>query len=140
MYIVNSHELFGVDQMLALRLRPSQKDEYRKYWNMYHHFLGYGLLVIIIMNIFKGIHILQAGNGWKWAYIGILTILGAIVLGLEIVTWAKFCYDKQKQKETFKWTMMIGRKTTINEQVEANYSHKTNHLLFSFWSIYISMR
>ncbi|KAK4278409.1 hypothetical protein QN277_016259 [Acacia crassicarpa] len=104
-YIFQNHRTFAIFiftfttiQMLALRLRPNEKDEYRKYWNMYHHFLGYGLLVIIIMNIFKGIRILQAGQGWKWAYVGILAFLGAITLGLEIFTWAKFLYDKEKQK------------------------------------------
>lgn len=105
-YIFHTHRTFAIIiftfttiQMLALRLKPTEKDEYRKYWNMYHHFLGYGLLVIIIMNIFKGISILQAGKGWKWAYIGILALLGAIILGLEIFTWGKFLYYKHKAKK-----------------------------------------
>ncbi|XP_028801642.1 cytochrome b561 and DOMON domain-containing protein At5g35735-like [Neltuma alba] len=105
-YSFQTHRIFAIFiftfttiQMFALRLRPTEKDEYRKYWNMYHHFLGYGLLVIIIMNIFRGIHILQAGQGWKWAYVGILAFLGAITLGLESYTWLKFCVHKQNQQK-----------------------------------------
>ncbi|KAI9108613.1 hypothetical protein K1719_020497 [Acacia pycnantha] len=105
-YIFQNHRIFAIFiftfttiQMLALRLRPNDKDEYRKYWNMYHHFLGYGLLVIIIMNIFRGIRILQAGEGWKWAYVGILAFLGAITVGLEIFTWVKFYNEKMMERK-----------------------------------------
>lgn len=83
--------------MLAFRLKPKKTDDYRKYWNMYHHFLGYGLLATIFLNIFKGINILQGGEGWKWSYIGILSLLGAIAFGLEIYTWIKFFRSKSKQ-------------------------------------------
>lgn len=93
----NIDEIFGF-QMLAFRLKPKVTDDYRKFWNMYHHFLGYGLLVIIVINIFKGISILKGGEGWRWTYIGILALLGAIVLALEIVTWARFFKQKLKYK------------------------------------------
>lgn len=85
--------------MLALRLKPKVNDDYRKYWNMYHHFLGYALLVTIIMNIFKGISILKGGKGWRWGYIGILCLMGAITLALEIYTWLKFFQDKRKHEQ-----------------------------------------
>ncbi|XP_020962602.1 cytochrome b561 and DOMON domain-containing protein At5g35735-like [Arachis ipaensis] len=75
---------------LSFRLKPKITDDYRKYWNMYHHFLGYGLLAIIVINIFKGISMLKGGVGWKWAYIGIIAFLGAIILTFEIVTWLRF--------------------------------------------------
>lgn len=87
---------FSIFQMLAFRLKPKATDDYRKYWNMYHHFLGYGLLAIIFINIFKGIHILNGGYKWKWSYIGILICLGAIAFGLEIFTWIKFIMGKWK--------------------------------------------
>lgn len=76
--------------MLAFRLKPKVTDDYRKYWNMYHHFLGYGLLAVIIINIFKGITILHGGVAWRWSYIGILIFLGVIAFGLEIFTWFRF--------------------------------------------------
>ncbi|KAL4298680.1 hypothetical protein AHAS_Ahas17G0025100 [Arachis hypogaea] len=81
---------FSTIQMLSFRLKPKITDNYRKYWNMYHHFLGYGLLAIIVINIFKGISMLKGGVGWKWAYIGIIAFLGAIILTFEIVTWLRF--------------------------------------------------
>lgn len=84
--------------MLAFQFRPNQEDEYRKHWNVYHHFLGYALLVMIPMNIYKGIKILKPDNRtWKWAYNGILVLLGMVVLALEIATWATFLYKKCKK-------------------------------------------
>lgn len=100
-YVFQTHRTFGIliftfstIQMLAFRLKPKSTDDYRKYWNMYHHFLGYGLLAIIVINIFKGINILHGGNSWKWSYIGILIGLGTIAFALEIFTWIKFIMHK----------------------------------------------
>lgn len=87
--------------MMALWLRPKGMDTYRKYWNMYHHFLGYSLIVLIIVNIFKGFAILKPAAGWKWAYIGILISLSCVALGLEISIWIIFCLkpkDEGQQK------------------------------------------
>ncbi|KAK7320364.1 hypothetical protein VNO77_29774 [Canavalia gladiata] len=105
-YTFQNHRTFGIViftfstvQMLAFRLKPKVTDDYRKYWNMYHHFLGYGLLAIIFVNIFKGISILKGGEGWKWGYIGILALLGTIVFGLEIYTWVSFFMLKSEKKK-----------------------------------------
>lgn len=94
MKCINERMEFCYFQMLAFRLKPKSTDDYRKYWNMYHHFLGYGLLAIIVINIFKGINILHGGNSWKWSYIGILIGLGTIAFALEIFTWIKFIMHK----------------------------------------------
>ncbi|KAL5101280.1 hypothetical protein RYX36_005607 [Vicia faba] len=110
-YIFHTHRDFGIliftfstIQMLAFRLKPKATDDYRKYWNMYHHFLGYGLLTIIIINIFKGIGILNGGDKWKWSYIGILICLGAIAFALEIFTWIKFIMGKWRDNHHDKKT------------------------------------
>jgi hypothetical protein len=84
--------------MLALHLKPRKTDEYRKYWNMYHHFLGYALLAVISVNIFHGIDILRADHSWKWAYVGILGVFAVIAIALEIFTWAKFLTEYKKSK------------------------------------------
>lgn len=84
--------------MLAFRLQPAEKDDYRKYWNMYHHFLGYALLTLIVINIFKGISILEGGKAWKWGYIGNVAFLGTIAIVLEIYTWVLFFVLKSKRK------------------------------------------
>ncbi|XP_065864625.1 cytochrome b561 and DOMON domain-containing protein At5g35735-like [Euphorbia lathyris] len=96
-YNFKTHRLYAIFiftfttlQMLALRLKPEKKDEYRKYWNMYHHFLGFSLLAVISINIFNGIDILKPDETWRWAYIGILVAFAATVAGLEIYTWTKF--------------------------------------------------
>ncbi|XP_031286442.1 cytochrome b561 and DOMON domain-containing protein At4g12980-like [Pistacia vera] len=79
---------FTTLQMLALQYRPKGKDDYRKYWNMYHHFLGYSLLAVISINIFRGISILKPEHHiWKWSYIGVLGVLGLITLFFEIFSW-----------------------------------------------------
>lgn len=93
----NERMEFCYFQMLAFRLKPKSKDDYRKYWNMYHHFLGYGLLAIIVINIFKGINILHGGSRWRWSYIGILIGLGTIAFALEIFTWIKFIMGKLEE-------------------------------------------
>ncbi|OAY28458.1 cytochrome b561 and DOMON domain-containing protein At5g47530 [Manihot esculenta] len=96
-YVFETHRLYSIFifafttlQMLALRLRPRKEDDYRKYWNMYHHFLGYALLAVISINIFNGIGILKPDMTWRKAYMGILLAFAAIVTVLEIYTWAKF--------------------------------------------------
>ncbi|KAJ7963769.1 Cytochrome b561 and DOMON domain-containing protein [Quillaja saponaria] len=88
------HHQKYVRVMLALQLRPKETDDYRKYWNMYHHLLGYALLALIIINIFKGIEIMKGDPNWKKAYIAILVFLSAVTLGFEIFTWTKFLLHK----------------------------------------------
>ncbi|KAE8125508.1 hypothetical protein FH972_020307 [Carpinus fangiana] len=106
-YTFHTHRLlamfiftFTTLQMLALRFRLKENDEYRKHWNMYHHFLGYALLATIAVNIFQGIAILEPNRTWKSAYIGILGSLAAITLAFEVFTWAKFLVDKKRSKNT----------------------------------------
>ncbi|KAH7544415.1 hypothetical protein JRO89_XS15G0163800 [Xanthoceras sorbifolium] len=58
---------FASLQMLALRLMPRSKDEYRKFWDLYHHSLGYALLAAIAIDIFLGIGILKpADRSWRF--------------------------------------------------------------------------
>ncbi|CAN6560629.1 unnamed protein product [Malus baccata var. baccata] len=91
---------FTTLQMLALRLTPTKTDDYRKYWNMYHHFLGYSLLAVISVNIFQGIAILKPNKTWLWVYVGVLGMLGLVAIGLEIFTWTKFIYDIYRGKKS----------------------------------------
>ena len=79
--------------MLAFRLRPKKVDDYRKYWNMYHHFLGYALNAVIPINIFLGTSILRPEHQtWRSFYIGVLVVFAAIVVVLEVYTWIKFAF------------------------------------------------
>jgi len=68
-------------------LRPKKDHKYRFYWNIYHHSIGYTIIILGVINIFKGMSILSVDQKWKTAYIIAICILGAIVLILEVVTW-----------------------------------------------------
>ncbi|KAF5470260.1 hypothetical protein F2P56_010784 [Juglans regia] len=74
-------------QLFALFLRPKKDHKYRLYWNIYHHAVGYTILVLGILNIFKGYDILQPAKRWKSAYIIVIIVLGAIAFLLEAITW-----------------------------------------------------
>jgi hypothetical protein len=74
-------------QVFALLLRPDKKNKYRFYWNIYHHSVGYSVIILAAINIFKGFDILKPASGWKTAYIVILATLGGIALCLEAITW-----------------------------------------------------
>ncbi|KAL5990117.1 hypothetical protein ACLOJK_011014 [Asimina triloba] len=96
-YFFRTHRILGIMvfamaslQILALWLRPKRNDDYRKYWHIYHHFLGYSLFAVIAVNIFQGIHILNPAPKWHLAYVGILACLGFIAFVLETTTWVSF--------------------------------------------------
>ncbi|KAG9152499.1 hypothetical protein Leryth_016422 [Lithospermum erythrorhizon] len=73
-------------QICALFLRPKKDHHYRLYWNIYHHVMGYLILILSIINVFKGLHILSPEKKWKSTYIGILGTLGSIAVLLELIT------------------------------------------------------
>ncbi|WVZ55816.1 hypothetical protein U9M48_006427 [Paspalum notatum var. saurae] len=74
-------------QIFALLLRPDKENKYRFYWNIYHHSVGYAVIVLSAVNIFEGLHILLPPSGYKTAYIVILATLGGIAVCLEAITW-----------------------------------------------------
>ncbi|KAK9288627.1 hypothetical protein L1049_017087 [Liquidambar formosana] len=99
-----SHRYIGITlfclatlQIFALFLRPKKDHKYRFYWNIYHHGVGYSVLVLGIINVFKGLEILEPANKWKAAYIMLLAVLGAIAIVLEIITWIAVSKRKSGQ-------------------------------------------
>lgn len=74
-------------QILSGFLRPKKDAKVRTYWNVFHHVIGFATIIIIIVNIFEGIHVLQPDRKWKKAYIIVIAILAAISLVMEIITW-----------------------------------------------------
>nr|XP_043611345.1 cytochrome b561 and DOMON domain-containing protein At4g17280-like [Erigeron canadensis] len=97
-----THRIIGVIlffvatlQVIALLVRPKKDHKYRIFWNIYHHSLGYGVIVLGIINIFKGFDILNPDMKWKRFYTGIIVILAAVALVLEVYTW--FVVVKRKQ-------------------------------------------
>ncbi|XP_059660050.1 cytochrome b561 and DOMON domain-containing protein At3g25290-like [Cornus florida] len=74
-------------QVFALLLRPKKDHKLRFYWNIYHHGVGYAILVLGIINVFKGLEMLHPAQKWKSAYIVVISVLGGIALLLEAITW-----------------------------------------------------
>lgn len=79
--------VFGTLQVFALLLRPNKDHKYRIYWNVYHHSIGYSTIVLSVINVFRGLDILDPDRRWRRAYIGIIIALGAVALVLEAFTW-----------------------------------------------------
>ncbi|XP_010435327.1 PREDICTED: cytochrome b561 and DOMON domain-containing protein At4g12980-like [Camelina sativa] len=90
----NSHRNIGIAlfsiatlQMFAMLLRPRKDHKFRFVWNIYHHGVGYSILILGIINVFKGLSILNPKHTYKTAYIAVIATLGGITLLLEAVTW-----------------------------------------------------
>ncbi|CAK9182250.1 unnamed protein product [Ilex paraguariensis] len=87
--------LLGTLQVFALLLRPNKNHKYRFYWNIYHHSVGYMVILLSIVNIFKGFDILKPEHQWQRAYTAIIVILAIIAVLLEAYTW--FVVVKRKK-------------------------------------------
>ncbi|GFP83295.1 cytochrome b561 and DOMON domain-containing protein at5g47530 [Phtheirospermum japonicum] len=89
-------------QVFALLLRPKPDHKYRIYWNVYHHLVGYTVIVLSIVNIFEGFDILDPEKKWKRAYIGVLIAMGAVAVCLEAFTWFVVVKRKRETSRTNK--------------------------------------
>ncbi|URE07057.1 hypothetical protein MUK42_18924 [Musa troglodytarum] len=74
-------------QVFALFLRPNKDHKYRLYWNIYHHLVGYTVITLGVVNVFKGLDILGVAHKWRAGYIIAVCILGGVALFLEVATW-----------------------------------------------------
>lgn len=90
----------GTLQVFALLLRPKPDNKYRIYWNVYHHGLGYAVITLSIINVYKGLDILDPEKKWKHAYTGILIGLGVVAVLLEALTWFIVLKRKKEDKRT----------------------------------------
>ncbi|TKY66206.1 integral to membrane [Spatholobus suberectus] len=78
---------FATLQIFALFLRPMKDHKYRYIWNIYHHSVGYSIIILGIINIFRGFSILNPDKKWKSTYIVVIIALAAVALFLEVITW-----------------------------------------------------
>ncbi|GER27164.1 auxin-responsive family protein [Striga asiatica] len=88
-------------QIFALLLRPNKEHKIRFYWNIYHHGIGYTILILGVINVFKGLGILQPENKWRTAYIVLISVLGGIFVFLEAITWV-FVLRRKKSDQSNK--------------------------------------
>lgn len=98
----------GTLQIFALFLRPKKDHKYRFYWNAYHHSVGYTIIVLGIVNIFKGMSILDVDQKWKTGYIIAICVLGAVALALEAVTWGVVLKRRKEDSKTYNGTHSNG--------------------------------
>lgn len=77
----------GFVQIFALFLRPKKDHKYRFYWNIYHHSFGYAIVILGIINVFRGLSILNPEHRWRYGYIILLAVLGGLAVLLEAITW-----------------------------------------------------
>ncbi|KAK9706320.1 hypothetical protein RND81_07G116300 [Saponaria officinalis] len=90
----SSHRNIGITlfclatlQMFALLIRPIKEHKYRPYWNVYHHSVGYTIIILSIVNILEGIKILDPIAIWKKTYVGVILALALLAAFLEVFTW-----------------------------------------------------
>ncbi|TKW33953.1 hypothetical protein SEVIR_2G272800v4 [Setaria viridis] len=91
----------GTLQVLALFLRPKKEHKYRAYWNAYHHSVGYAVIVLGVVNIFKGMGILGVEQRWRTAYIAAVCVLAIAAAALEAVTWGVVVRRRKAEGKTF---------------------------------------
>ncbi|CAN6858971.1 unnamed protein product [Brassica oleracea] len=64
--------------VFALFLRPKPEHKYRVYGNIYHHTIGYTVIILAVVNVFKGLDILSPEKQWRNAYTAIVRTLGLV--------------------------------------------------------------
>uniref|UniRef100_J3LKX7 AIR12 DOMON domain-containing protein n=1 Tax=Oryza brachyantha TaxID=4533 RepID=J3LKX7_ORYBR len=89
----------GLLQTLAMLFRPKTTNRYRKYWKSYHHLVGYGCVVVGVVNVFQGFEVMGLGASyWKLGYcMAMATLVGGCV-ALEVNAWVVFCRRQQEEK------------------------------------------
>lgn len=92
--------VFATLQVFALLLRPKPDNKYRIYWNFYHQGIGYSVIILSIINVYKGLDILDPEKKWKNTYTGIIISLGVIAAVFEALTWFIVLKRKKEDKRT----------------------------------------
>jgi hypothetical protein len=88
-------------QIFALFLRPNKDHKFRIFWNVYHHMVGYSVIVLGAINIFRGLTILQTEDKWRTAYIAVICVLVGIAIILEAITWVVVLKRRRGNEKTY---------------------------------------
>ncbi|CBI38284.3 unnamed protein product, partial [Vitis vinifera] len=81
--------VLGCLQVTAFLARPDKVSKVRKYWNWYHHGVGKVLIALAVVNVFYGIHLGNAGNGWNAGFGVVLASLLIVAIVAEFRKWAR---------------------------------------------------
>ncbi|KAL9254878.1 Cytochrome b561 and DOMON domain-containing protein [Drosera capensis] len=93
--------------MFALLIRPKKDHNLRLYWNVYHHSIGYSIMILAVTtNIFVGLN--HPEVKWRHAYIGVLSALVFIALVLEAISWYVVIKRKKSVAELDKKSALNG--------------------------------
>ncbi|XP_059277433.1 cytochrome b561 and DOMON domain-containing protein At3g25290-like [Lycium ferocissimum] len=102
-YSFSTHGTFGIfiftfatlQMLVFISFKPGDHAGFRTYRNMFHHVVGYSLLVVSGINIYKGISIMHPDDPHLLPiYFGIAGCLAFIFLVFEIVSWYRFLHVK----------------------------------------------
>ncbi|KAI9115711.1 hypothetical protein K1719_013380 [Acacia pycnantha] len=85
-------------RVLAAIFLGRQTSQARTFWNIFHYVIGYGVIVLSIINMFRGFSISNTGRSWRNAYFCVIVSLGCVALTLEVITWFLAC--KRRNKKT----------------------------------------
>ncbi|CAN8270616.1 unnamed protein product [Cochlearia groenlandica] len=86
-------------QTLALLFRPKTTNKFRRYWKSYHHFVGYGCVVMGVVNVFQGFEVLREGGSYaKLGYCLCLSTLVGVCVAMEVNSWVVFCRKAKEEK------------------------------------------
>ncbi|CAM8998295.1 unnamed protein product [Rhodiola kirilowii] len=96
-------------QVLALFLRPNKDHKHRLKWTIYHHLVGYIVIIMSVVNILKGFGILQPAERYKRAYAGVGITLAVVAVVLEVFTWIVVIRRRRKGEEQEKVGNGYGR-------------------------------
>lgn len=88
-------------------LRPKPEHKYRVYWNIYHHTIGYSVIILAVVNVFKGLDILSPEKHWRNSYTAIIVVLGIVAAVLEAFTWY-VVIKRGKTEESAKMGQRVG--------------------------------
>ncbi|KAI9115598.1 hypothetical protein K1719_013267 [Acacia pycnantha] len=95
---VYKNQDFNRKVLAAIFLRPDKHHKLRTFWNIFHYVIGYGVIVLSIINMFRGFSVSNTGRSWRNAYFCVIVSLGCVALTLEVITWFLAC--KRRNKKT----------------------------------------
>uniref|UniRef100_A0A7N0UBG8 Cytochrome b561 and DOMON domain-containing protein n=1 Tax=Kalanchoe fedtschenkoi TaxID=63787 RepID=A0A7N0UBG8_KALFE len=89
-------------QVLALFLRPNKDHKHRMKWSIYHHSVGYTVIILSVVNVFKGFGILKPAGEYRRAYVGVVITLAVVFAVLEVFTWVVVIRRRREEEEVEK--------------------------------------